>query len=114
MTLTTCSKPRWSEEEDQLFDQLYKKYKNNFREIARNFKTRTYSQIRSHYYNLQNREDKNKNNITQSQTVQQFVQPHYSIQSMQSIGQQVIRDSKESKIKVIDSSVSVPSMLGTQ
>ncbi|CAL6009565.1 SANT/Myb_domain [Hexamita inflata] len=41
----------WSEAESKLFLDLMKKYHNDFVQIAEEL-NRTYSQVRSHYYNL--------------------------------------------------------------
>ncbi|CAL6046225.1 SANT/Myb_domain [Hexamita inflata] len=42
----------WTEKEVELFQDLFEKYNTDFRQIAIEM-NRTYSQIRSHYYNLQ-------------------------------------------------------------
>ncbi|CAL6033682.1 SANT/Myb_domain [Hexamita inflata] len=56
----------WSEEECKQFAILIKKYFNDFHQIACEM-NRTYTQIRSHYYNIlrkQNIEEKeNKDNL---------------------------------------------------
>ncbi|CAL6021516.1 protein_REVEILLE 8 isoform X2 [Hexamita inflata] len=42
---------RWTQKEDQLFQKLLSQFNKDFRKIASYFTTRTYSQVRSHYYN---------------------------------------------------------------
>ncbi|CAL6113324.1 SANT/Myb_domain [Hexamita inflata] len=43
---------KWSKEERDLFVQLHKQFKNNFKMYAPYFKTREESQIKSFYYNV--------------------------------------------------------------
>ncbi|CAL6089419.1 SANT/Myb_domain [Hexamita inflata] len=45
------SKARWTDEEERLFAQLLIQCQNNFREVTKHLGTRTYGQVRSHFYN---------------------------------------------------------------
>ncbi|CAL6021676.1 SANT/Myb_domain [Hexamita inflata] len=42
---------RWTSEENELFEKLLGIYNKDFRKIAQHFKTRSYGQLRTHYYN---------------------------------------------------------------
>ncbi|CAL6023668.1 SANT/Myb_domain [Hexamita inflata] len=42
---------RWTEEEEQLFAYLLVQYDKDFRRIAAHFPSKSYNQIRCHYYN---------------------------------------------------------------
>ncbi|CAL6094813.1 SANT/Myb_domain [Hexamita inflata] len=58
--MSYSSKLRWSEEEEAMFQLLLAQFQNNFREVAKHIQTRTYGQVRSHFYNLQNRQNRNQ------------------------------------------------------
>ncbi|CAL5985386.1 SANT/Myb_domain [Hexamita inflata] len=88
MTQST-SKSKWNHKEDEIFDQLCKKYKLNFRSVADHLPNRSYTQVRSHYYNKIKRKQvriaSNISNITQN----------CSSQYENKIIQQVQQDAKE-------------------
>ncbi|CAL6056083.1 SANT/Myb_domain [Hexamita inflata] len=42
---------RWTQEETKMLNSLVTRFKKNFRRVADHFPGRTYSQIRSHFYN---------------------------------------------------------------
>ncbi|CAL5985186.1 SANT/Myb_domain [Hexamita inflata] len=44
---------RWQDYETDKFDKLFLEYGKNFKSIARHINSRSYAQVRSHYYNLQ-------------------------------------------------------------
>ncbi|CAL6025386.1 SANT/Myb_domain [Hexamita inflata] len=44
---------RWQVGEIERFDKLFLEHGKNFKSIARHFNSRSYAQVRSHYYNLQ-------------------------------------------------------------
>ncbi|CAL6090772.1 MYB_DNA binding protein/ transcription factor-like protein [Hexamita inflata] len=46
---------RWTQEENDKFEKLLAAYNKDFRKIAQHFQTRTYGQIRTHYYNEVNK-----------------------------------------------------------
>ncbi|CAL6023592.1 Myb-like_DNA-binding domain-containing protein [Hexamita inflata] len=58
---------KWSEEEQQLFDQLLLQYKRNFKMIAQQIPNRSYNQVRSHYYNEVNKTGPKLVMVAQSQ-----------------------------------------------
>ncbi|CAL6033888.1 SANT/Myb_domain [Hexamita inflata] len=49
----------WTEADSKLFLELSKKYHNDFHQIAEEMH-RTYSQVRSHHYNLQRKSSKSE------------------------------------------------------
>ncbi|CAL5979567.1 SANT/Myb_domain [Hexamita inflata] len=49
----------WTEADSKLFLELSKKYHNDFHQIAEEMH-RTYSQVRSHHYNLQRKPSKSE------------------------------------------------------
>ncbi|CAL6062183.1 SANT/Myb_domain [Hexamita inflata] len=53
---TVNNKKRWSDKEEQIFNQLVKEFDKNFKRMEPFFHQRNYSQIRSHYYNQIKRE----------------------------------------------------------
>ncbi|CAL6089423.1 SANT/Myb_domain [Hexamita inflata] len=79
------SKARWTDEEERLFAQLLIQCQNNFREVTKHLGTRTYGQVRSHFYNQQKKEERSNKpnkpiqqqfNAVQIQNVKTFnVQP---------------------------------------
>ncbi|CAL5979599.1 SANT/Myb_domain [Hexamita inflata] len=65
----------WTEEDCKQFIILSKKYHNDFRQIADEM-NRSYSQIRSHYYNLKRKpkvdgNDSNDKKVKAKQTLQE-------------------------------------------
>ncbi|CAL6090526.1 SANT/Myb_domain [Hexamita inflata] len=58
--MSYSSKLRWSEEEEAMFQLLLAQFQNNFREVAKHIQTRSYGQVRSHFYNLQNRQSRSQ------------------------------------------------------
>ncbi|CAL6021618.1 SANT/Myb_domain [Hexamita inflata] len=51
MSKAKASFARWTQEENELFEKLLGLYQKDFRKIAQHFKSRSYGQIRTHYYN---------------------------------------------------------------
>ncbi|CAL6056420.1 SANT/Myb_domain [Hexamita inflata] len=55
---------RWTEEETALLLKLVDQYNNNFKLVASVFPSRSYNQVKGHYFNVQNRkqslEEENK------------------------------------------------------
>ncbi|CAL6084882.1 SANT/Myb_domain [Hexamita inflata] len=46
---------RWTEEETALLLRLVDQYRNNFKLVASVFPSRSYNQVKGHYFNVQNR-----------------------------------------------------------
>ncbi|CAL6030443.1 SANT/Myb_domain [Hexamita inflata] len=46
---------RWTEEETALLLKLVDQYRNNFKLVASIFPSRSYNQVKGHYFNIQNR-----------------------------------------------------------
>ncbi|CAL6045555.1 SANT/Myb_domain [Hexamita inflata] len=46
---------RWTEEETILLLRLVQQYQNNFKLVASIFPSRSYNQVKGHYFNVQNR-----------------------------------------------------------
>ncbi|CAL5978112.1 Conserved_hypothetical protein [Hexamita inflata] len=44
---------KWTEEEERIFQKALKKYGKDFEAISELMQTRSYRQVRSHYYNSQ-------------------------------------------------------------
>ncbi|CAL6021428.1 SANT/Myb_domain [Hexamita inflata] len=49
--MATRQTTRWTADEETLFASLVEKYDRDFKRIQHAFASRTYNQIRSHYYN---------------------------------------------------------------
>ncbi|CAL6062181.1 SANT/Myb_domain [Hexamita inflata] len=69
--MTYSSKARWTDEEERLFAQLLIQCQNNFREVAKHIGTRTYGQVRSHFYNQQKKEFKFERSNKPNKPIQQ-------------------------------------------
>ncbi|CAL6021660.1 Conserved_hypothetical protein [Hexamita inflata] len=54
---------KWTEEEQKCFEHYLKLYHTDFRLIAELLPNRTYTQVRSHYYNQIKRKLEQSNNI---------------------------------------------------
>ncbi|CAL6090528.1 SANT/Myb_domain [Hexamita inflata] len=54
--MTASNKKRWTEREEQLFVQLVTRFGKNFKRMEPHLSGRSYSQIRSHFYNHVRRE----------------------------------------------------------
>ncbi|CAL6097738.1 Myb-like_DNA-binding domain-containing protein [Hexamita inflata] len=46
---------RWTQEETELLLRLVQQYQNNFKLVASVFPSRSYNQVKGHYFNVQNR-----------------------------------------------------------
>ncbi|CAL6004477.1 SANT/Myb_domain [Hexamita inflata] len=57
---------RWTEEETALMNKLVEQYHNNFKLVASAFPSRSYNQVKSHYFNELH---KNQNKSQQSKSV---------------------------------------------
>ncbi|CAL6012737.1 SANT/Myb_domain [Hexamita inflata] len=68
----------WSEEDCQQFIVLMKQYHNDFKQIATEM-NRTYSQIRSHYYNLL-RKPKTEQKEKEQKTKPKKIKPQQQLQ----------------------------------
>ncbi|CAL6064075.1 Myb-like_DNA-binding domain-containing protein [Hexamita inflata] len=80
MTQST-TKSKWNYDEEVIFDNLCKKYKLNFRTVADHFPNRSYTQVRSHYYNKIKRKEVH---ITQNiSSITQNCSPQYEIKKKQ-------------------------------
>ncbi|CAL6094815.1 protein_ODORANT1-like [Hexamita inflata] len=77
--MTASNKKRWTEREEQLFVQLATRFGKNFKRMEPHLPGRSYSQIRSHFYNHVRRElgrearsqESQKQIMTQKQEVEQ-------------------------------------------
>ncbi|CAL5985175.1 SANT/Myb_domain [Hexamita inflata] len=56
-------KNRWTADEEVLYQFLLKQYHCNFKEVSKHFPSRSYSQLRSHFYNLLRKESASKQNV---------------------------------------------------
>ncbi|CAL6033878.1 SANT/Myb_domain [Hexamita inflata] len=56
----------WTEADSKLFLELSKKYHNDFHQVAEEMH-RTYSQVRSHHYNLQRKSSKSESEPKEKQ-----------------------------------------------
>ncbi|CAL5985185.1 SANT/Myb_domain [Hexamita inflata] len=56
-------KNRRTADEETLFQFLLKQYHCNFKEVSKHFTSRSYSQLRSHFYNLLRKESASKQNV---------------------------------------------------
>ncbi|CAL6023780.1 SANT/Myb_domain [Hexamita inflata] len=64
---------RWTQEETEMLNSLVTRFKKNFKRVADHFPGRSYSQIRSHYYNQVYRSERDsfKDSRSDSTPVQQ-------------------------------------------
>ncbi|CAL6040843.1 SANT/Myb_domain [Hexamita inflata] len=64
----------WTESECTLFKHLYSRFGKDFRLISEHFKDRSYTQVRSHYYNIMaKKQDSRKPQQTQMETLKYIV-----------------------------------------
>ncbi|CAL6004669.1 Conserved_hypothetical protein [Hexamita inflata] len=77
----------WSDEEKQLFYELYQKHKKQFRMYEQHFPNRSYNQIKCFYYNIQNR-NKSKQQSTESVSTTQ-TQSHYDQVSIDQVSNEL-------------------------
>ncbi|CAL5985404.1 Myb-like_DNA-binding domain-containing protein [Hexamita inflata] len=93
MTQST-TKAKWNYEEDEIFDQLCKKYKLNFRVVADHLPNRSYTQVRSHYYNKIKRKEAHIASNISSITLN--CSPQYEIKKKQ----ESIKDADENFLQI--------------
>ncbi|CAL6050638.1 SANT/Myb_domain [Hexamita inflata] len=64
---------RWTQEETALLLKLVQQYRNNFKLVASVFPSRSYNQVKGHYFNVQNRiksfEEQNTSRVIQQMLI---------------------------------------------
>ncbi|CAL6046109.1 SANT/Myb_domain [Hexamita inflata] len=79
----------WTEEENIVFKDLIQKYHKDFRQVASEM-NRTYTQVRSHYYNIQS-----KNSTPESNNKKMFKDSQNNSQQTQNSSQYIVFDGFE-------------------
>ncbi|CAL6068981.1 SANT/Myb_domain [Hexamita inflata] len=69
---------RWTEEETTLMNKLVEQYNNNFKLVASAFPSRSYNQVKSHYFNElhknQNKSEQKQENKNKAKKQRQLVE----------------------------------------